>query len=138
MSVKPKKSLGQNFLYDKNVIEKIIKASDIKSNDIVLEIGPGSGNLTEITLIQEKESQEEDAKVFSEKEISVTKYENPDGSFRTETLTIDRTNLSEHSVASWRIDTRIRETITNNIDGSVVKEKLLEKFFFLSQIQWLD
>ena len=52
MSAKPKKSLGQNFLYDKNVIKKIIKASDIKSNDIVLEIGPGSGNLTEFIITQ--------------------------------------------------------------------------------------
>ena len=42
---KPKKSLGQNFLIDNNIIDKIIKLSDIKNNNIV-EIGPGSGNLT--------------------------------------------------------------------------------------------
>ena len=43
--IKPKKSLGQNFLIDNNIIDKIIKHSDIKDNNIV-EIGPGSGNLT--------------------------------------------------------------------------------------------
>ena len=46
MSVKPKKSLGQNFLLDKNIIDKIINASKISSSDEVLEIGPGTGNLT--------------------------------------------------------------------------------------------
>ena len=42
----PKKSLGQNFLIDKNVINKIIKTINIK-NENILEIGPGTGNLTE-------------------------------------------------------------------------------------------
>jgi len=43
----PKKSLGQNFLIDKNVINIIINVGDIKKNDTVLEVGPGTGNLTE-------------------------------------------------------------------------------------------
>tara|TARA_Y100000768_G_C23907667_1_gene648371 strand:- start:149 stop:934 length:786 start_codon:yes stop_codon:yes gene_type:complete len=46
MQIKPKKSLGQNFLHDKNIIEKIIDASNIDNYDDVLEIGPGTGNLT--------------------------------------------------------------------------------------------
>ena len=52
MLIKPKKSLGQNFLYDKNVINKIISASKINSNDEVLEIGPGTGNLTRSIICQ--------------------------------------------------------------------------------------
>ena len=43
--IKAKKSLGQNFLIDKNIIAKILKYSNIKENNIV-EIGPGTGNLT--------------------------------------------------------------------------------------------
>ena len=43
---KPKKSLGQNFLIDQNIIKKIINLVDINKNNIVLEIGSGSGNLT--------------------------------------------------------------------------------------------
>jgi len=43
---KPKKSLGQNFLIDKNIINKIIKIGKIETDDIVWEIGPGYGNLT--------------------------------------------------------------------------------------------
>ena len=41
-----KKSFGQNFINDKNIINKIIECSDIKENSLVIEIGPGSGNLT--------------------------------------------------------------------------------------------
>ena len=45
--IKPKKSLGQNFLIDKNIINTIINAGNINENDVVLEVGPGTGNLTE-------------------------------------------------------------------------------------------
>tara|TARA_Y100001958_G_scaffold152576_1_gene138900 strand:- start:283 stop:1071 length:789 start_codon:yes stop_codon:yes gene_type:complete len=44
--IKAKKSLGQNFLIDQNIIGKIVNLIDIKDKNI-LEIGPGSGNLTE-------------------------------------------------------------------------------------------
>ena len=43
--IKTKKSLGQNFLIDTNIIQKIIDIIDIKNRNI-LEVGPGSGNLT--------------------------------------------------------------------------------------------
>ena len=45
MYIKAKKSLGQNFLIDREVLEKIVSITDI-TNKEVLEIGPGSGNLT--------------------------------------------------------------------------------------------
>ncbi len=44
---KPKKSLGQNFLRDKAVLEKIIKSANLSVDDFVLEVGPGEGILTE-------------------------------------------------------------------------------------------
>ena len=43
---KPKKSLGQNFLIDQNIINKIINIESIEKKT-VLEIGPGYGNLTQ-------------------------------------------------------------------------------------------
>ena len=43
--VRAKKSLGQNFLVDQNIIRKITNIIDIK-NKYVLEVGPGTGNLT--------------------------------------------------------------------------------------------
>src|SRR3989344_4163356 len=42
----PKKSLGQNFLVNQGVLNKIIVAAEIKKDDIILEVGPGTGNLT--------------------------------------------------------------------------------------------
>lgn len=45
-SSKPNKGLGQCFLVNKKTFEEIIKAADLNQNDIVLEIGPGIGNLT--------------------------------------------------------------------------------------------
>jgi len=44
--VHPNKRLGQNFLVSRTVLKKIIKAGELKSSDIVLEIGPGLGILT--------------------------------------------------------------------------------------------
>lgn len=46
-NLKPKKSLGQNFLTDKNIAKKIVDALETHRDDIVIEIGPGTGSLTE-------------------------------------------------------------------------------------------
>tara|TARA_B100000963_G_scaffold357851_1_gene381024 strand:- start:1607 stop:2389 length:783 start_codon:yes stop_codon:yes gene_type:complete len=47
MKFNPKKSLGQNFLIDKNILKKIVDTGNISEKDKILEIGPGTGNLTE-------------------------------------------------------------------------------------------
>ena len=47
--IKAKKSLGQNFLIDNNIIKKIIKITNIE-NKTILEVGPGTGNLTSAIL----------------------------------------------------------------------------------------
>ena len=49
MFIKAKKSLGQNFLIDHNVLNQIVGTVEI-ANKEVLEIGPGSGNLTKYIL----------------------------------------------------------------------------------------
>ena len=46
MNFVPKKSLGQNFLLNKKLIEDIVELGKITSESIVIEIGPGTGNLT--------------------------------------------------------------------------------------------
>ena len=53
MVIKAKKSLGQNFLVDKNVINKIVDAGNISRTDVILEVGPGTGNLTK-SIIEKK------------------------------------------------------------------------------------
>ncbi len=49
-----KKNFGQNFLIDSHVISKIINSADIKDDELVIEIGPGIGSLTEELLARAK------------------------------------------------------------------------------------
>lgn len=43
----PRKSLGQNFLIDQNLIRRLVDASGVSRGDVVLEVGPGTGALTD-------------------------------------------------------------------------------------------
>ena len=49
-NIRANKSLGQNFLIDDNVVEKIIGGSNVNKDDLVIEIGPGLGTLTKFLL----------------------------------------------------------------------------------------
>src|SRR5450432_717047 len=44
------KSLGQNFLHDANQLRRIVEAAELSKQDMVLEVGPGLGPLTELLL----------------------------------------------------------------------------------------
>jgi 16S rRNA (adenine1518-N6/adenine1519-N6)-dimethyltransferase len=48
--LRPRKRFGQNFLHDQNQIRRLIEAADVKSGELVLEVGPGTGALTEALL----------------------------------------------------------------------------------------
>lgn len=50
LGITPRKGLSQNFLIDGNVIRKIATVSEVQSDDLVLEIGPGPGSLTQALL----------------------------------------------------------------------------------------
>jgi len=52
--LKAKKRFGQNFLVDENILERIVEESSITEKDVVIEIGPGLGNLTELLLKKAK------------------------------------------------------------------------------------
>jgi 16S rRNA (adenine1518-N6/adenine1519-N6)-dimethyltransferase len=47
LDLRPSKALGQNFLIDGNILQISIREADVRSDDVVLEIGPGLGALTE-------------------------------------------------------------------------------------------
>jgi 16S rRNA (adenine1518-N6/adenine1519-N6)-dimethyltransferase len=49
---KPRKALGQHFLVDANILKRIVTASELAPDDVVLEIGPGLGGLTQRLLQQ--------------------------------------------------------------------------------------
>jgi 16S rRNA (adenine1518-N6/adenine1519-N6)-dimethyltransferase len=44
--IKPLKRFGQNYLQDQNILKKIVDEIDPKVNDLIIEIGPGTGSLT--------------------------------------------------------------------------------------------
>lgn len=50
----PKKSLGQNFLFDPNALQKIASLAELDTEDIVLEVGTGTGSLTKVLAEQAK------------------------------------------------------------------------------------
>ena len=95
--INPKKSLGQNFLIDKNIINKISNLIEIK-NKTILEIGPGTGNLTSALL-------EKNPKKFLviEKDNNLSKllekkfYKKLD-IINRDVLKIDENNLSKDSL----------------------------------------
>jgi len=75
---KPKKSLGQNFLIDNNIINKIIAISNIPNNNIV-EIGPGTGNLTKKILENKPKSLiliEKDRKLSNDLKLALANQKN--------------------------------------------------------------
>ena len=53
-NIKANKSLGQNFLINEEVVNKIVESSGINSEDLVIEIGPGLGTLTKFLLEKAK------------------------------------------------------------------------------------
>ena len=48
--LRPRKRFGQNFLHDKNQLRRLVDASGVGEGDVVLEVGPGTGTLTEALL----------------------------------------------------------------------------------------
>ncbi len=77
-NIRPSKRLGQNFLIDKIVLNKIVKAADIKLTDVVLEIGPGTGVLTQELAKKAKNiiAVEKDAKMCEILKETLRDYEN--------------------------------------------------------------
>lgn len=76
--IRPKKSLGQNFLVDHNALLKILRAAEIDPTDNVLEIGAGIGNLTRL-LAQHSASViavEIDAQLFPILEVVTQDFDN--------------------------------------------------------------
>ena len=95
--IKAKKSLGQNFLIDKNILNKIVNVTKIKDKTI-LEVGPGTGNLTsyilhkkpkKIFVVEKDESLiSELMKKFTEKIIIINK----------DILSVDEKKLTDEKI----------------------------------------
>ena len=95
--IKAKKSLGQNFLIDKNILEKIVNISNIE-NKIVFEIGPGTGNLTSCIL---KKNPKKIIVIEKDDELATKlekKFNNQITIINDDVLKVDETNLFDDKI----------------------------------------
>lgn len=78
LKIGPDKRLGQNFLIDNNIVEKVITKSELLRDDIILEIGPGLGALTEklVEKVRKVYAIEIDQRLCSYLENEFSKYNN--------------------------------------------------------------
>jgi 16S rRNA (adenine1518-N6/adenine1519-N6)-dimethyltransferase len=130
--IKAKKSLGQNFLIDREVLEKIVSITDI-TNKEVLEIGPGSGNLTTYILKQKPkklyvvEKDDELAILLKEKFDTEIEIINDD------ILEISENNISDQKLSvfgnlPYNISTEILSKWILNIGSNFWFESLILMF----------
>ena len=95
--IKAKKSLGQNFLIDKNILEKIVDITDVKGKNI-LEIGPGTGNLTSYIL---NKNPKKIIVIEKDDELAINlknKFDEKLIIINDDVLNIDETNLIEEKL----------------------------------------
>ena len=95
--IKTKKSLGQNFLIDKNILELIVNTIDIKNKKVV-EIGPGTGNLTNYILKKNPDKLlviEKDNKLVEELR---NKYSNNLQIINDDVLNVNESNLFKEKI----------------------------------------
>jgi len=130
--IKAKKSLGQNFLIDKNILEKITNIINI-NNKNVLEIGPGTGNLTSYIL---KKNPKKLYVIEKDNNLVINlekKFNNQISIINDDVLKIDETNLFQEKVIvfgnlPYNISTEILSKWIINLKDSFWFESLILMF----------
>ena len=124
--IRAKKSLGQNFLIDKNILERITNTAPIE-NKTVLEIGPGTGNLT--TYILKKKPK----KIFvieKDNDLSINlknKFDNQIKIINEDVLNVNETNISEDKI-----------TVFGNLPYNISTEILSKWIINLKDNFWFE
>ena len=124
--IKAKKSLGQNFLIDKDIIDKIVNFLELKNRNI-LEIGPGTGNLTEGIL-----------KKFPKKVLVVEKDDNlakllkDKFKDKIEVINKDILKIDENSLSDQTL------TVFGNLPYNISTEILCKWILNIGQKIWFD
>lgn len=90
-NIRASKKLGQNFLIDKHILDKIIQASELTKSNVIVEIGPGIGTLTE-----------ELAKVVS-KVIAIEKDSKLSKILKKKMLQYQNVEIIEDDIMSWPV-----------------------------------
>ena len=124
--IKTKKSLGQNFLTDRNILEEIVNTTEIK-NKIILEVGPGTGNLTSFILKKNPK------KIFViEKDNDLA--DNLNNNFKDQLTIIndDILNIDENLLSNEKV------TVFGNLPYNISTEILSKWIINLKDNFWFD
>ena len=119
MDIKAKKSLGQNFLIDREVLDKIVSTCDITNKEI-LEIGPGTGNLTTYIL---KKKPKKIYVVEKDDELAILlkeKFENEIEMINNDILKVDEAKISDQKL-----------TVFGNLPYNISTEILLSQLMLI-------
>ena len=130
--IKAKKSLGQNFLKDKNILEKITNLTNIEDK-VVLEIGPGTGNLTSYIL---KKNPKKIFVIEKDNELAINlenRFNNQLTIINDDILNVDETNLFKDKVTvfgnlPYNISTEILTKWIINLNSDIWFDKLILLF----------
>lgn len=144
-NIKAKKELGQNFLINKEVIDKIISSSEIDEDDLVIEIGPGLGTLTKYLLEKAKKviCIELDKKMIKILRERFSLYENFE-LLNQDILKVDLNNLIKteketNKIKNVKVVANLPYYITTPIIMKLLEEKLdLESITVMVQKEVAD
>ena len=121
-----KKSLGQNFLIDKNILERITNTAPIE-NKTVLEIGPGTGNLTSYIL---KKKPKKFFVIEKDNDLSINlknKFDNQIKIINEDVLNVNEANISEDKM-----------TVFGNLPYNISTEILSKWIINLKDNFWFE
>jgi 16S rRNA (adenine1518-N6/adenine1519-N6)-dimethyltransferase len=124
--IKPKKSLGQNFLIDGNIIDKILNIVDIQKKD-VLEIGPGTGNLTSAIL---NKNPNKLLVIEKDNELAENLKTNFDNAI--EVINNDILNLDENSLSTSKL------IVFGNLPYNISTEILCKWILNIKENHWFE
>jgi 16S rRNA (adenine1518-N6/adenine1519-N6)-dimethyltransferase len=126
VQIKTKKSLGQNFLIDRNILELITDVVEIKNKEI-LEIGPGSGNLTAHILKKEPKKLYVIEKDDNLSLLLSEKFENKIKIINDDVLQVSEKNISNEKL-----------TVFGNLPYNISTEILSRWIISLDKKFWFD
>ena len=126
MKIKPKKSLGQNFLIDKEIVQKILNCADIR-NKSILEVGPGTGNLTDEIIKNEPKEL-----ILIEKDTFLLELLKKKYSNKIIFINDDILNISENKLSLNKL------TVFGNLPYNISTEILTKWIINLNSDIWFD
>ncbi len=126
MYIKAKKSLGQNFLIDRNILEQIVNTVEIVDKE-VLEIGPGSGNLTTHIL---KKNPKKIYVVEKDNDLSILLKEKFDNEITI--INDDILQISENTISNEKL------TVFGNLPYNISTEILSKWIVNLTKDFWFE